>query len=41
MAFLRSALGSAATPIPQLDIGTAFAMAADAATNMTLAPPYS
>lgn len=40
VAFLRTALGSAATPIPLLDIGPAFAAAANAALNTTLSPPF-
>lgn len=39
--FLRAALGDAAVPMPDLDLGTAFANAADAALNMTLSPAFS
>ena len=38
---LRNALGSAATPIPQIDLGNAFSAAANAAFGMTLSPPFS
>ena len=38
---LRSALGEAATPIPAIDIGSAFSSAANAAFGMTLNPPFS
>ena len=38
---LRNALGSAATPIPQIDLGNSFAAAANAAFGMTLSPPFS
>ena len=38
--FLRSALGSAAVPRPQLDIGPAFAAAANAAFSATLSPAF-
>lgn len=39
--FLRAALGSAAVKRPLIDIGPAFATAANAALNMTLNPPFS
>jgi Ferritin-like domain len=39
--FLRTALGTAAVPCPAIDIGDAFAVAADVATNLTLNPPFS
>lgn len=39
--FLRTALGAEAVPCPAIDIGDAFATAADAALNMTLNPPFS
>ncbi|KAK9803513.1 hypothetical protein WJX73_000941 [Symbiochloris irregularis] len=38
---LRTALGAEAVPIPQLNIGSAFAAAADAAAGMTLTPTFS
>jgi hypothetical protein len=41
VALLRSALGDLAVPCPQMDLGAAFEAAANAATNMTLSPPYS
>ena len=39
--FLRKALGKYAVPQPLIDIGPAFAMAANAAFNTTLSPPFS
>ncbi|GAQ82932.1 hypothetical protein KFL_001290230 [Klebsormidium nitens] len=39
--FLRTALGDAAVPEPAIDIGPAFAVAANAAANATLDPPFS
>jgi rubrerythrin len=39
--FLRMALGDAAVPIPELNIGTAFSDAADAALNTTLSPRFT
>jgi hypothetical protein len=39
--FLRSALGSAAVACPLMNIGTAFATAANAAVNATLSPAFS
>ena len=39
--YLRSALGSAAVPIPQIDIGSAFSSAADAAAGASLTPAFS
>ena len=39
--YLRKALGSDAVPIPQLNIGTAFADAADAAFGETVSPAFS
>lgn len=39
--FLRAALGKAAVPCPAIDIGIAFAHAANAAVNATLAPPFT
>jgi Ferritin-like domain len=41
VAFLRKALGDAAVACPQVDIGPAFAAAADAALNTTLPLPFS
>ncbi|KAG5191724.1 ferritin-like domain-containing protein, partial [Tribonema minus] len=38
---LRAALGDAAPACPQIDIGPAFAAAANAAVGTTLSPPYS
>lgn len=38
---LRAALGDAAVPCPLVDIGSAFAAAADAAFGTTLSPPFS
>lgn len=38
---LRAALGDAAVPCPLVDIGPAFAAAADAAFGTTLSPPFS
>lgn len=38
---IRSALGAAAVKRPLIDIGKAFATAADAALNMTLKPAFS
>jgi len=38
--FLRSALGSAAVPIPEINIGTAFQAAANAALKTTLNPKF-
>lgn len=38
--FLRSALGSVAVPMPDLNLGDAFSKAADAAVGMTLMPPF-
>jgi hypothetical protein len=38
--FLREALGNDSVPIPQIDIGTAFANAANAAFNTTLSPAF-
>lgn len=39
--FLRTVLGKDAVKCPQVDIGPAFAVAADAAANTTLKPPFS
>ena len=39
--FLRAALGGAAVKRPLIDIGPAFATAANAALNKTLNPPFS
>lgn len=39
--FLRKALGSAAVKCPLVDIGPAFAAAANAAANATLSPPFT
>lgn len=39
--FLRTALGAAAVPMPDLDLGTAFANAADAALGSKLSPSFS
>ena len=39
--FLRTALGSAAAHMPDIDIGTAFANAANAALGMKLSPAFS
>jgi hypothetical protein len=39
--FLRMALGTAAVAIPELNIGTAFSDAADAALNTTLTPRFT
>jgi hypothetical protein len=41
VAYLRSALGSAAVDQPAINIGSAFGAAADAAVNGTLSPPFS
>ncbi|CAM9362997.1 unnamed protein product [Phaeothamnion confervicola] len=41
VALLRSVLGADAVPCPQMDIGTAFAVTADAAGGVTLNPPFS
>lgn len=41
VAFLRTALGDAAVPMPAINIGTAFSDAANAAFNTTLTPPFS
>jgi hypothetical protein len=41
VALLRSVLGAAAVPRPQLDLGPAFAAAANAALGKTLSPPFS
>ncbi len=41
MHFLRSALGKLAVPMPQINIGTAFSTAANAAFNTTLKPAFS
>jgi Ferritin-like domain len=38
---LRAALGDAAVPCPLIDIGPAFAAAANAAVGSELSPPYS
>jgi hypothetical protein len=38
---LRSALGSAAVDQPQIDIGAAFSVAANAAFNTTLSPSFT
>ncbi|KAL6769917.1 hypothetical protein ACKKBG_A32870 [Auxenochlorella protothecoides x Auxenochlorella symbiontica] len=38
---LRSVLGDAAVPIPAIDLGPAFAAAANAALNLTLDPPFT
>ena len=40
MHFLRSALGKHAVPMPQIDIGPAFAAAANAAFNATVSPAF-
>lgn len=39
--FLRTALGNSSVQCPLVDIGPAFAAAANAATNMTLNPPFT
>lgn len=41
VSFLRSALGALAVPCPKMDIGPAFAAAANAAANTTLSPDFS
>jgi hypothetical protein len=41
VALLRSALGSAAVPQPQIDIGAAFSAAANAAVGATLSPSFT
>ena len=41
MTLLRKALGSAATPMPLINIGSAFSDAANAAVGMTLSPAFS
>jgi Ferritin-like domain len=38
--FLQKVLGSKAVPCPALNIGTAFAAAADAAVGSKLSPPF-
>jgi hypothetical protein len=40
VAFLRSVLGGGAVACPKVDIGPAFAAAANAAFNTTLSPPF-
>ncbi len=35
------ALGTAAVPMPEVNIGSAFSAAADAALNTTLSPPFT
>lgn len=39
--FLRTALGDDAAPMPEIDIGTAFSNAANAALDMELSPAFS
>lgn len=39
--YLRAAGGNGSVQCPVVDIGPAFAAAADAATGMTLSPPFS
>ena len=39
--FLIKALGNNTVPCPALDLGSAFSTAANAATGLTLDPPYS
>ena len=39
--FLRTALGAAAVPMPQIDLKGSFAAAANAALKAKLSPPYS
>ena len=39
--FLRTALGDAAVPMPEFDLGSAFAAAANAALGMELSPAFS
>ena len=41
VAYLRTALGSAAVSCPLVNIGSAFSAAANAALNTTLSPPFS
>lgn len=41
VAYLRTALGNASVQCPQVNIGSAFAAAANAALNTTLSPPFS
>lgn len=41
VAYLRTALGNASVQCPLVDIGPAFAAAANAALNTTLSPPFS
>ena len=41
VAFLRNALGNYSVQCPQVDIGPAFAAAANAALGMDLSPPFS
>lgn len=41
VAYLRTALGNASVQCPLVNIGSAFAAAADASLNMTLSPPFS
>ena len=41
MVFLRTALGSMAVDQPAINVGSAFAVAADAALGATLKPAFS
>ena len=41
MKYLRTALGNASVQCPQVDIGPAFAAAANAAIGKTLSPPFT
>jgi len=41
VAYLRTALGNASVQCPLVNIGSAFAAAANAALNTTLSPPFS
>ena len=41
VAYLRTALGNASVQCPLVNIGTAFAAAANAALNTTLSPPFT
>lgn len=39
--FLRAALGDAAVPMPEINVGSTFAAAANAALDTTLSPAFS